>query len=410
MTTKSPSVGATTILGTLVPFAKAHVGIDEGALGLVLLCLGPGSITTLPMAGALAARFGCRQVVIGSAVPLCLTPPLLATAATPVALAVGLFVFGAALGAIDVTMNIQAIIVERRSGRSMMSSFHGLFSVGSIAGPSCMVSQGAKRNLGTEPLSRTEPAAPNNRRRHAAEAGDFRLKPGLHRTRNRKFESVSLQRRVCKLSVPRAMRLRWRNQIHCTRLGEVRIQFPPAVSLRTLGSSTPATPTIPCRPQLKSRASKSIICKHGPGRAAPAQGASARAAPSARRRRYSTRFPIRWHRPREFDGGLDALLVDLAVANSNNTNLAAAKQFRKEGLKWRITGGPHLNGASDRNRRQSCHPTQGIRTTGPAREGQAFRGNFDRPPAPSTAGAIFPRQRDVEFESGFLQRRVMRTF
>jgi hypothetical protein len=181
----------------LVPFAKAHVGIDEGALGLVLLCLGAGSITTLPMAGALAARFGCRQVVIGSAVPLCLTLPLLATAATPVALAVGLFVFGAALGAIDVTMNIQAIIVERRSGRSMMSSFHGLFSVGSIAGPSCMVSQGAKRNLGTEPLSRTEPAAPNNRRRHAAEAGDFRLKPGLHRTRNRKFESVSLQRRVC---------------------------------------------------------------------------------------------------------------------------------------------------------------------------------------------------------------------
>jgi fucose permease len=136
----------------LVPFAKAHVGIDEGALGLVLLCLGAGSITTLPMAGALAARFGCRQVVIGSAVPLCLTLPLLATAATPVALAVGLFVFGAALGAIDVTMNIQAIIVERRSGRSMMSSFHGLFSVGSIAGPSCMA---ALLDAGASPLAAT---------------------------------------------------------------------------------------------------------------------------------------------------------------------------------------------------------------------------------------------------------------
>jgi hypothetical protein len=35
-------------------------------------------------------------------------------------------------------MNIQAIIVERRSGRSMMSGFHGLFSVGSIAGPASM--------------------------------------------------------------------------------------------------------------------------------------------------------------------------------------------------------------------------------------------------------------------------------
>jgi predicted MFS family arabinose efflux permease len=81
----------------LVPFAKARTGIDEGALGLVLLCLGAGSIITLSMAGALVARFGCRQVVIGSAAPLCLTLPLLATASTPEALAGELFVFGAAL-------------------------------------------------------------------------------------------------------------------------------------------------------------------------------------------------------------------------------------------------------------------------------------------------------------------------
>jgi MFS family permease len=136
----------------LVPFAKARAGIDEGALGLVLLCLGAGSIITLPMAGALMARFGCRQVVIGSAVPLCLTLPLLATASTPLALAGGLFVFGAALAAIDVTMNIQAIIVERRIGRSMMSGFHGLFSIGSIAGPACMA---ALLGAGASPLAAT---------------------------------------------------------------------------------------------------------------------------------------------------------------------------------------------------------------------------------------------------------------
>ncbi|MBV8421074.1 MAG: MFS transporter, partial [Hyphomicrobiales bacterium] len=136
----------------LVPFAKSRAGIDEGALGLVLLCLGAGSIITLPMAGALVARFGCRQVVIGSAVPLCLTLPLLATASTPAALAGELFVFGAALGSIDSTMNIQAIIVERRSGRSMMSGFHGLFSVGGIAGPASMA---ALLGAGASPLAAT---------------------------------------------------------------------------------------------------------------------------------------------------------------------------------------------------------------------------------------------------------------
>ena len=51
------------------------------------------------------------------------------------ALAVGLFVFGADLGEIDVTMNIQAIIVERRSGRSMMSSFHGLYASVALPAP-----------------------------------------------------------------------------------------------------------------------------------------------------------------------------------------------------------------------------------------------------------------------------------
>jgi len=53
---------------------------------------------------------------------------------------------------------------------------------------------------------------------------------GASASRNRRFESVPLQQRVCKLSVPRALRLRWRNQIHCTRVREVRIQFPPAAS------------------------------------------------------------------------------------------------------------------------------------------------------------------------------------
>ena len=48
-----------------------------------------------------------------------------------------------------------------------------------------------------------------------------------------KFESISLQRGVCKLSVPRALRLRWRNQIHRTRVREVRIQFPPPGSPQT---------------------------------------------------------------------------------------------------------------------------------------------------------------------------------
>lgn len=118
----------------LVPLAKARTGADDGLLGLLLLCLGAGSVVAMPLAGALASRFGCRRVVVGAAVLICITLPLLATLPTLALLAAALFVFGAGMGLLDCTMNIQAVIVERASGRAMMSGFHGLFSVGGIVG------------------------------------------------------------------------------------------------------------------------------------------------------------------------------------------------------------------------------------------------------------------------------------
>ena len=60
--------------------------------------------------------------------------PLLATVSALPLLVATLLVFGAGIGAMDVSMNIQAIIIERASQRPMMSSFHGMFSLGGIAG------------------------------------------------------------------------------------------------------------------------------------------------------------------------------------------------------------------------------------------------------------------------------------
>jgi len=118
----------------LVPYAKDRLAIGEGTLGLLLLCLGAGSIATMPLAGALAARFGCRRAIWAASLIICGALPLLATAGTVPLLAAALMLFGAGLGTIDVVINIQAVIVERAAGRTMMSGFHGLFSVGGIAG------------------------------------------------------------------------------------------------------------------------------------------------------------------------------------------------------------------------------------------------------------------------------------
>ena len=118
----------------LVPYAKARAGLDDATLGLLLLCLGAGSILAMPISGMLATRYGCRRVFSAGTLLICLALPLLATVSSVPLLIATLFLFGAGLGAVDSTVNLQAVIVERASGRTMMSGFHGLFSVGGIAG------------------------------------------------------------------------------------------------------------------------------------------------------------------------------------------------------------------------------------------------------------------------------------
>src|SRR5260221_12160185 len=66
----------------LVPYAKARLGVDTAALGLLLLCLGVGSIVAMPPAGGLTTRFGCRRGVWGAGLGPWAAPPGLATAPT----------------------------------------------------------------------------------------------------------------------------------------------------------------------------------------------------------------------------------------------------------------------------------------------------------------------------------------
>ncbi|KQT42741.1 hypothetical protein ASG47_17590 [Devosia sp. Leaf420] len=118
----------------LVPLAKARLGVDEGALGLLLLCMGVGSILAMPMTAFLTSRFGCRQVITISASGLCIVLPLLATVDTVLLMAATLVGFGVVMGCTSVSMNLQAVLVERDAGLSLMSGFHAMFSLGGILG------------------------------------------------------------------------------------------------------------------------------------------------------------------------------------------------------------------------------------------------------------------------------------
>ncbi|VTP65084.1 Inner membrane protein ybjJ [Serratia rubidaea] len=118
----------------LVPFAKLRLNLDDGSLGLLLLCIGAGSLLAMPLTGLLTGKLGCRRVILLAGLALCIDLPLLVLMDSTPGMGLALLLFGAAIGMIDVAMNIQAVIVERASGRAMMSGFHGFFSVGGIAG------------------------------------------------------------------------------------------------------------------------------------------------------------------------------------------------------------------------------------------------------------------------------------
>ena len=87
----------------LVPYAKARAGLDDATLGLLLLCLGAGSILAMPISGVLATRYGCRRVFSAGTLLICLALPLLATVSSVPLLIATLFLFGAGLGAVDST-------------------------------------------------------------------------------------------------------------------------------------------------------------------------------------------------------------------------------------------------------------------------------------------------------------------
>ncbi|WP_079228613.1 MFS transporter [Pseudomonas putida] len=116
----------------LVPYARERADISEGQLGLLLLCLGTGSMLMMPFVGRLAHRIGCRNTMYLASVGIAASLLALAVVPSYWQLVVALLLFGASIGTADVNMNLQGAMVEQHYNRPMMSGFHGLFSAGTI--------------------------------------------------------------------------------------------------------------------------------------------------------------------------------------------------------------------------------------------------------------------------------------
>ena len=117
-----------------IPRIRGLLALSDGELGLILWAATVGLFLGTTFGGWIVERYR-SQFVTGFALA-CLggATVLAVVSASRLALVLSLVPFGFFNGLIDVSMNSQAAAFEQRTGRSVMSSFHALYSLGGLLG------------------------------------------------------------------------------------------------------------------------------------------------------------------------------------------------------------------------------------------------------------------------------------
>ncbi|WP_324230914.1 MFS transporter [Lacibacter sp.] len=117
-----------------IPDIKTTLHLSEAALGSILLALPAGQLTMMPFSGKLVTRFGSKYVLRLAAVGYALTLITIGIANTPWLLALCLYVFGLTGNLCNISVNTQAVNAEALYGRTILASFHGVWSTAGFIG------------------------------------------------------------------------------------------------------------------------------------------------------------------------------------------------------------------------------------------------------------------------------------
>jgi len=117
-----------------IPDFKEILAISDGVLGLSLLFVSIGVFVGLGPAGRNSARYGSRPVILWGTLAIVVSLPIVGWLPSLSFAWFALFIFGFALATQDVSMNAHAVVIEQRAGRRLMSTFHAMFSVGTLIG------------------------------------------------------------------------------------------------------------------------------------------------------------------------------------------------------------------------------------------------------------------------------------
>lgn len=117
-----------------IPDIQAKFDLSEGQLGTLLLFLPMGSVIGLPIAGWAVHQFGSRIVIMIGACAYAMTLPLIGLAPSTWLLVPVLVLYGMLGNTMNISLNTQALALEDEMGKSILASFHGLWSMAGFTG------------------------------------------------------------------------------------------------------------------------------------------------------------------------------------------------------------------------------------------------------------------------------------
>ncbi len=117
-----------------IPDIKVKLNLNDAELGGILFALPAGSMVSLPISGFLVAKLGSRTVMLIAAFCYPLLLSFLAIVDSSFILAILLFFFGLLGNMMNISVNTQAVAVEELYKKSIMASFHGIWSLAGFSG------------------------------------------------------------------------------------------------------------------------------------------------------------------------------------------------------------------------------------------------------------------------------------
>lgn len=122
---------------TRTPDIRDQLGVSTAQMGIVLFGLSVGSMIGILSSGTLVARFGTRPVMGVATLLIILSMAVIGGGtmlSSAPATTAGLFLFGAGMGGGEVAINIDGADVEQITGRTVLPTLHGFFSLGTVVG------------------------------------------------------------------------------------------------------------------------------------------------------------------------------------------------------------------------------------------------------------------------------------